>query len=70
MTAHAQGFPYSQRPNVFALARTSGARALETLAIFFPLVPRGEAIVRVRWGETVVPVGIKAPYRPALPPSL
>lgn len=42
---------------------------METLAIYFPLVLRDEAILRVHWGETVLPVRIKAPYRPKLPPS-
>ncbi len=41
----------------------------ETLAIYFPLVLRDEAILRVHWGETVLPVRVKAPYRPGLPPS-
>ncbi|MEX2152697.1 MAG: DUF2911 domain-containing protein [Gemmatimonadaceae bacterium] len=42
---------------------------METLAIYFPLVLRDEAILRVHWGETVLPVRLKAPYRPELPPT-
>lgn len=37
---------------------------METLAYEFPLVLRDEAILRIHWGETGVPVRIKAPYRP------
>ena len=37
---------------------------VETLAIYFPLVLRDEAVMRVHWGETAVAVRIKAPYRP------
>ena len=37
---------------------------METLAIYFPVVQRDEAVMRLHWGETIVPVRIKAPYRP------
>jgi DUF2911 family protein len=37
---------------------------METLAFYFPVVVRDEAILRIHWGETIVPVRIKAPYRP------
>ena len=37
---------------------------METLAIYFPVVQRDEAVMRIHWGETMVPVRIKAPYRP------
>jgi hypothetical protein len=37
---------------------------METLAIYFPQVIREEAILRVHWGETMVPVKIRAPYKP------
>ena len=37
---------------------------METLAIYFPLVLRDKAIMRIHWGETGVPVHIEAPYRP------
>ena len=37
---------------------------METLAFYFPVVLRDEAVLRVHWGEMVVPVRIKAPYRP------
>ncbi|HJU66484.1 MAG TPA: DUF2911 domain-containing protein [Gemmatimonadaceae bacterium] len=38
---------------------------METLAIYFPMVVRDEAVMRLHWGETVIPVRIKAPYRPS-----
>ena len=37
---------------------------METLAFYFPVVLRDEATMRIHWGETVVPVRLKAPYRP------
>jgi len=37
---------------------------MESLAIYFPVVLRDEATMRVHWGETAVPIRIKAPYRP------
>ena len=38
---------------------------METLAIYFPVVQRDDAVMRVHWGEMVVPLRIKAPYRPS-----
>jgi hypothetical protein len=37
---------------------------MESLAIYFPVVLRDEAVLRIHWGTTGVPVKIKAPYRP------
>jgi len=37
---------------------------MEALAIYFPSVVRDSAVMRIHWGKTVVPVSIKAPYRP------
>jgi hypothetical protein len=37
---------------------------METLAIYFPVVLRDEAVMRIHWGETIIPVRIKAAYRP------
>jgi hypothetical protein len=37
---------------------------METLAFYFPLVLRDEAVMRIHWGEMMLPVRIKAPYRP------
>lgn len=40
------------------------ASHMETLAIYFPVVLRDETVMRIHWGETAVPVRIKAPWRP------
>lgn len=42
---------------------------METLAIYFPVVLRDEAVMRVHWGQTMVPLRIKAPYRPGTSPD-
>ncbi len=38
---------------------------MESMAIYFPAVTRDSTIMRIHWGEMVVPVRIKAPFRPA-----
>ena len=42
---------------------------METLAIYFPVVLRDEAVMRVHWGQTMMPLRIKAPYRPGTSPD-
>jgi hypothetical protein len=37
---------------------------METLAIYFPVVLRDKATMRIHWGETGVSVHLEAPYRP------
>ena len=37
---------------------------METFAIYFPSVIRDEAIMRLHWGETALPIRIKAAYKP------
>lgn len=37
---------------------------METMAIYFPVVLRDEAVLRVHWGDVALPVRIKAPWRP------
>jgi hypothetical protein len=37
---------------------------MEALAIYFPVVAGDSAVMRVHWGETIVPLRITAPYRP------
>jgi hypothetical protein len=37
---------------------------MESLAIYFPMVLRDEAVMRLHWGTTAVPIRIKAPSRP------
>jgi len=37
---------------------------METMAFYFPVVVRDSAVMRFHWGKTVLPISIKAPYRP------
>ncbi|MEO7085440.1 MAG: DUF2911 domain-containing protein [Gemmatimonadaceae bacterium] len=37
---------------------------MESMAIYFPMVLRDEATMRIHWGEIAVPIHIKAPYKP------
>jgi hypothetical protein len=43
----------------FDVATESGAH-MESMAVYFPAVVREEATMRVHWGETIVPIRIKA----------
>jgi hypothetical protein len=38
---------------------------MESFAIYFPMVLRDEAIMRLHWGTTAVPLRIKAPWTPS-----
>ncbi len=38
---------------------------MESLMIYFPAVQRDSALMHIQWGEMVVPMRIKAPFRPA-----
>ena len=40
------------------------ASHMESFAIYFPMVLRDDAIMRLHWGTTAVPIRIKAPFRP------
>jgi hypothetical protein len=37
---------------------------MESLAIYFPSVLRADTVLRIHWGETIVPLRITAPYAP------
>ena len=37
---------------------------MESMAIYFPMVLRDDAVMRIHWGEWALPIRIKAPYRP------
>jgi hypothetical protein len=41
------------------------ASQMESFAIYFPKVLRDEAIMRLHWGTTAVPLRIKAPFAPS-----
>ena len=43
---------------------TEPASHMESMAIYFSQVLRDEAVMRIHWGSTSVPIRIKAPYRP------
>ena len=45
-------------------ASPQSASMLESLTIYFPMVFRDEAELRLHWGTTFVAVRIKAPHRP------
>lgn len=38
--------------------------SMESMAIYFPMVLRDEATMRVQWGTTGIAVKLKAPYKP------
>ena len=40
------------------------ASHMESMAIYFPVVRRDSAVMRIHWGTTAVPLRITAPYRP------
>lgn len=37
---------------------------MEALAFYFPVVVRDSAVLRLHWGETVIPLAIEAPFEP------
>ncbi len=37
---------------------------MESFAIYFPMVLRDEAVMRLHWGTTAVPIRVKAPFQP------
>ncbi|MFL5620233.1 MAG: DUF2911 domain-containing protein [Gemmatimonadaceae bacterium] len=37
---------------------------MEALAFYFPSVMRADAVLRIHWGETIVPIRVTAPYSP------
>lgn len=40
---------------------------MESLAIYFPSVVKADAVLRIHWGETIVPIRVTAPYRAVMP---
>lgn len=40
------------------------ASHMESFAIYFPMVLRDEAVLQLHWGTTIVPIRVKAPFRP------
>jgi len=48
----------------FDVSPETGAH-MESLAFYFPSVLRAEAVLRMHWGQTIVPLRIIAPYQPS-----
>jgi hypothetical protein len=64
--AHTFHKPYPGAANDayrFDVTPEKGAH-MESLAIYFPSVLRADAVLRIHWGDTIVPLRISAPYRP------
>ncbi len=47
----------------FDVTPETGAH-MESLAFYFPSVVRADAVLRIHWGETIVPIRVTAPYSP------
>ena len=47
----------------FDVTPETGAH-MESLAFYFPSVVRAEAVLRIHWGTTIVPIRVTAPYSP------
>ena len=65
-TAHVFHTPYpgEQHDALRFDVTTERGASMETLAIYFPVVVRDDAVMRIHWGEMIVPIRIKAPFRP------
>ena len=57
-------YPGAERDLLRLEIPTETASHMETFAIYFPVVLRDEAMVRLHWGTVALPVRLKAPYRP------
>ena len=68
-TAHTFHKPYPGSANDayrFDVSPETGAH-MESLAFYFPSVLRAEAVLRMHWGQTILPIRITAPYQPSDP---
>jgi hypothetical protein len=48
----------------FDVTPETGAH-MESLAYYFPSVVRDQAVLRIHWGTTIVPIRVSAPFQPA-----
>ena len=48
----------------FDVTPETGAH-MESLAYYFPSVVRDQAVLRIHWGETIVPIRVSAPFQRA-----
>ena len=65
--AHTFHKPYpgaAQDAYRFEVTPERGAH-MESLAYYFPSVVRDQAVLRLHWGETIVPIRVSAPFQPA-----
>lgn len=65
--AHVFHLPYPGEQNdVMRIDLTpEQVSSVESLTIYFPMVLRDDAVMRIHWGTTALSVRIKAPFRPA-----
>jgi len=65
-SAHVFHQPYPGEASDYLRLEVTPERGahMETLAFYFPVVLRDEAVMRIHWGEVIVPVKLKAPWRP------
>jgi hypothetical protein len=57
-------YPGADKDALRVDVNTETVSHMETFAIYFPSVIRDEAIMRLHWGVTSLPMRIKAPYKP------
>ena len=57
-------YPGANRDALRVDATPEQASHMESFAIYFPMVMRDSAVMRLHWGTTAVPIRIKAPFRP------
>jgi hypothetical protein len=64
--AHTFHTPYPGEAQDYLRVDVTAERVshMETMAIYFPVVNRDEAVLRIHWGEWAMPLRIKATYRP------
>src|SRR3954470_13345778 len=64
--AHVFHIPYpGESQDVMRLSVTPEHGSwMESLAIYFPMVSADSAVMRIHWGEVMLPIRIRAPYRP------
>ncbi|MDH3495202.1 MAG: DUF2911 domain-containing protein [Gemmatimonadota bacterium] len=55
-------YPGEQHDALRVPLRPERGAPMETLAFYFPVVQQDSAVLRLHWGETIVPIRIRAPY--------
>ena len=57
-------YPGAERDALRIEVTPEQASHMESFAIYFPMVLRDEAVMRLHWGTTALPVRIKAAFKP------